>query len=211
MIIYNSLSDIELMDLLKSGDKKAFTAIYDRYNGLLYIYAYKIARDEDVAEDLVQEIFIYIWDKRQTINFTTSISSYLYSAIRYKFFDLVDKRKVRADYVQAFQIFLDRGEYQTDNYIIEKELSSIIEKEIDSLPVKMREVFLLSRKANLSTSQIAKRLEISEKTVLNQKSTALKKLKIKLGLLTVDPLLKKVIKYESPAQTPKGDVSVLRS
>jgi len=184
MVVYESLSDTEITDLLKSGDQAAFTEIYNRFKGLLYIYACKITRDDDIAEDLVQDIFIYLWDKRQTINFTSSISSYLYSAIRYKFFDLVDKQKVRADYVSAFQAFLDEGERQTDNYISEKELSAVIEREVNNLPAKMREVFLLSRKEYLSNKEIAERLDISEKTVKNQISTALKTLKIKLGLFT---------------------------
>jgi RNA polymerase sigma-70 factor (ECF subfamily) len=184
MIIYNSLADIELADLLKSDDTSAFTELYSRYKGLLYIYACKITRDDDIAEDMVQELFINVWDKRKSINFSSSISSYLYATVRYKFFDLVDKQKVRTDYVQAFQLFLDKGEYLTDNYILEKELSATIEKEISNLPSKMREVFLLSRKENLSNKEIAQRLDISEKTVKNQISTALKTLKTKLGLLT---------------------------
>jgi RNA polymerase sigma-70 factor, ECF subfamily len=184
MIVYNSLADVELADLLKSDDTGAFTELYNRYKGLLYIYACKITKDDDIAEDLVQELFINIWDKRKSINFTSSICSYLYSAVRYKFFDLVDKQKVRADYVQAFQLFLDKGEYLTDNYILEKELSATIEKEISNLPSKMREVFLLSRKENISNKEIAQRLDISEKTVKNQLSIALKTLKTKLGLLT---------------------------
>jgi RNA polymerase sigma-70 factor (ECF subfamily) len=184
MVAYGSLSDTEIADLLKSGDQAAFTEIYNRFKGILYIYACKITRDDDIAEDLVQDVFIYLWDKRQTINFTSSVPSYLYSAIRYKFFDLVDKQKVRSDFVQAFQAFLDQGEYLTDNYIIEKELSATIEKEVSNLPAKMREVFLLSRKENLNNKEIAERLDISEKTVKNQISTALKTLKVKLGLLT---------------------------
>ena len=184
MVVYESLSDNEITDLLKSGDQAAFTEIYNRFKGLLYVYACKITRDDDIAEDLVQDIFIYLWDKRQTINFTSSISSYLYSAIRYKFFDLVDKQKVRADYVSAFQTFLDKGEHQTDNYISEKELSAVIEREVNNLPAKMREVFLLSRKEYLSNKEIAERLDISEKTVKNQISTALKTLRTKLGLVT---------------------------
>jgi RNA polymerase sigma-70 factor (ECF subfamily) len=183
MAVYNSHSETEICDLLKSGDKEAFAEIYNRFKGLLYIYACKITGHEDIAEDIVQDLFIYIWDKRQTINFTSSLSSYLYSAVRYKFFDLVDKQKVRADYIQAFQKFLDQGEYQTDNYISEKELSATIEKEIANLPAKMREVFLLSRKEHLSNKEIAQRLDISDKTVKNQLSTALKTLKTKLGLV----------------------------
>jgi len=81
-------------------------------------------------------------------------------------------------------LFLDKGEFLTDNYITEKELSATIEKEIANLSAKMREVFLLSRKENLSNKEIAERLNISEKTVKNQLSTALKTLKVRLGLLT---------------------------
>ena len=183
MIAYNSFSDTELTDLLKSDDQFAFTELYNRFKGILYIYACKITRDNDIAEDLVQDVFIYLWDKRQSINFTSSIGSYLYSSVRYKFFDLIDKQKVRADYVQAFQAFLDQGEYLTDNYISEKELAATIEKEVANLPAKMREVFLLSRKDNLTNKEIAERLNISEKTVKNQLSTALKTLRTKMGLV----------------------------
>lgn len=184
MIAYNSLSDIEITDLIKSGDQMAFTEIYNRFKGVLYIYACKITKDEDIAEDLIQELFVSIWDRRQIINFNTSVASYLYSAVRYRFFDLVDKQKVRADYITALQTFLDQGDHSTDNYIFEKELSLIIEKEISNLPSKMREVFLLSRKENLSNKDIAQRLNISEKTVKNQISTSLKILRVKLGLVS---------------------------
>jgi len=184
MTEYNSLKDAELTDLLKSADTSAFTELYNRYKGLLYIYACKITKDEDIAEDLIQELFITLWDKRETINFTSSISSYLYTAVRYKFFDLVDKQKVRTDYIQAFKLFLDKGEHVTDNYILEKELAATIEKEISNLPAKMRKVFLLSRKENLTNREISERLDISEKTVKNQLSTALRTLKVKLGVLT---------------------------
>ncbi len=189
MVDCHSFSDVELTDLLKSGNQMAFTEIYNRYKGLLYIYACKITKDEDVAEDIVQDVFIYLWDKRKTIDFKLSISSYLYSAIRYKFFDLIDREKVRENYIQKFQIFLDKQEYTTDEYIAEKELRATIEKEIDNLPDKMREIFLLSRKTNLSNKEIAERLGISEKTVKNQVSTALKTLRIKLGLFTFLVLL----------------------
>ncbi|MDB5157992.1 MAG: polymerase subunit sigma-70 [Mucilaginibacter sp.] len=184
MTAITSYTDVELAELLKSGNQLAFTELYNRYNGLIYIYACKITGDNDIAEDLVQELFVNLWDKRQIINFTSSVSSYLYAAVRYKFFDLVDKQKVRSDYAQNFQLFLDNGEHLTDNYILEKELANIIEKEIDKLPAKMRRVFLLSRKENLTNKQIAVHLDISEKTVKNQLSTALKTLKLKLGLVT---------------------------
>ncbi|WP_342328704.1 RNA polymerase sigma-70 factor [Pedobacter sp. FW305-3-2-15-E-R2A2] len=181
---YHSLTDFELTKLLISGDHKAFIEIYHRFQALLYVYACKITTDKEEAEDIVQEVFIYLWDKRTTIILRSSISSYLYSAVRYKFFNLLDHKKVRKDYTSSFQNFLDEGEYITDNYIREKEFSQLIEKEILALPDKMREVFELSRKQNLSRKEIAEKLNISEKTVKNQISNALKILRGKLGFFT---------------------------
>jgi RNA polymerase sigma-70 factor (family 1) len=180
---YSSFTDLELTNLLKSGDRTAFLEIYNRFQGLLYIYACKIIKDEEDAEDIVQEVFLYLWDKRSTIILKSSISSYLYSAVRFKFFNLLDRKKIRTDYKISFQQFLDQGEYVTDNYIREKEFSQLIEKEIAALPDKMREIFELSRKHHLSRKEIAEQLNLSEKTVKNQINNALKILRGKLGIV----------------------------
>lgn len=183
MSSYSSFTDLELTNLLKSGDRTAFLEIYNRFQGLLYVYACKIIKDEEDAEDIVQEVFLYLWDKRSTIILKSSISSYLYSAVRFKFFNLLDRKKIRTDYKTSFQHFLDQGEYVTDNYIREKEFSQLIEKEIAALPDKMREIFELSRKHHLSRKEIAEQLNLSEKTVKNQINNALKILRGKLGIV----------------------------
>jgi RNA polymerase sigma-70 factor (family 1) len=184
LIAPDTLSDTELVDLLQSGDQFAYTQIYDRYQGLLYIYACKITKDEIEAEDIVQEVFFYLWDKRNTIIFNTSLSAYLYSAVRYKFFNLLDHKKVRSNYIDSFKEFIENGSIEADYAIREKELTALIEKEISLLPPKMREIFELSRKAQLSHKEIAEKLNISEKTVKNQVNNALKQLRVKLGMFT---------------------------
>lgn len=183
MASYSSFTDLELTNLLKSGDHSAFLEIYSRFQGLLYVYACKIIKDEEDAEDIVQEVFLYLWDKRSTLILKSSISSYLYSAVRFKFFNLLDRKKIRTDYKISFQQFLDQGEYMTDNYIREKEFSQLIEKEIAALPDKMREIFELSRKHHLSRKEIAAQLNLSEKTVKNQINNALKILRRRLGIV----------------------------
>ncbi|EHQ25934.1 RNA polymerase sigma factor [Mucilaginibacter paludis] len=183
MANYNLYTDQQLVSLLKDNDQVAYTEIYDRYQGLLYIYACKITKDESEAEDIVQEVFFYLWDKRAAILFNTSLSSYLYSAVRYKFFNLLDHKKVRANYVESLQRFIEIGNIEADYAIREKELTILIEKEISLLPIKMREVFELSRKAQLSHKEIAEKLRISEKTVKNQINNALKELRMKLGVM----------------------------
>lgn len=179
---HQELKDIELLDLLRQDDHNAYSEIYDRFNGLLYIYACKIVKDFDDAEDIVQEVFISLWDKRNTLLLKSSLSSYLYSAVRYKFINLLDHKKVRTDYSTSLQKFIDQGEYLTDDYIREKEFKKLIEKEIELLPEKMREIFIMSREQDLSNKEIAEKLNLSEKTVRNQVNNALNNLRTKLGL-----------------------------
>jgi RNA polymerase sigma-70 factor (family 1) len=180
---YKSYTDQQLIALLKDSSQPAFTQIYDRYQSLLFIYACKITKDENEAEDIVQEVLFYLWDKRHVLTFEHSLSSYLYSAVRYKFFNLLDHKKVRVNYAESFQAFIDQDSVQADYMVREKELSQLIEKEISLLPEKMREVFELSRKQHLSHKEIAERLGISEKTVKNQVNNALKSLRVRLGLV----------------------------
>ncbi|WP_235891189.1 RNA polymerase sigma-70 factor [Sphingobacterium lumbrici] len=179
----STLTDIELTDLLKSGDQLAFTEIYHRYSSLLYVYAYKLLGDTDAAKDLTQELFINLWDKRTTIDFNKSVSSYLYTAVRYKFLKLVSHQKVRTVYAEQFLNLFEEGTNSTDAYISEKDLIMQVEKLIEDLPPKMAQAFRLSRLKHKSNQDIAEELEVSEKTVKNLVSQANKHLKPKIDKL----------------------------
>ncbi len=183
MALISTLTDIELTDLLKSGDQLAFTEIYHRYSSLLYVYAYKLLGDTDAAKDLTQELFINLWDKRTTIDFNKSVSSYLYTAVRYKFLKLVSHQKVRTVYAEQFLNLFEEGTNSTDAYISEKDLIMQVEKLIEDLPPKMAQAFRLSRLKHKSNQDIAEELEVSEKTVKNLVSQANKHLKPKIDKL----------------------------
>jgi len=179
MQLYTSFSDNELFYLMQDGDRTAFEEIYKRFNGVLFIYACKMVQDKEDARDIVQEIFIYLWSNPD-IRINSQLSAYLYTAVRYKIFDWLDKNKSKSNYLSSLESFIDAGECMTDNYIREKEFAEIIEKEISLLPPKMREIFEMSRRQHLSQKEIAERLHISDKTVKKQMSNALKVLRLKL-------------------------------
>jgi RNA polymerase sigma-70 factor (family 1) len=179
---YQTYTDQQLISLLKDSSQAAFTQIYDRYQSLLFIYACKITKDESEAEDIVQEVLFYLWDKRSVISFEVSLSSYLYTAVRYKFLNLLDRKKVRVDYAESFNQFIAHESIQADHMVRERELSELIEKEVALLPEKMRQIFELSRRHYYSHKEIADKLEISEKTVKNQVNNALKVLRSRLGM-----------------------------
>ncbi|TCD10840.1 RNA polymerase sigma-70 factor [Pedobacter frigidisoli] len=179
MSTYKSLTDHELFVLMQDGDKYAFEEIYERFNGLLYIYACKMVPDREDARDIIQEIFVYLWSN-PNIQIKSQLSAYLYTAVRYKIFDWLDKNKSKTNYLQSLEDFSQKGDYVTDNYIREKEFASIIEKEVNLLPPKMRVIFEMSRQQHLTQREIAEILHLSDKTVKKQMSNALKVLRLKL-------------------------------
>lgn len=182
MKVINKLPDVELVDLLKSGDHTAFVEIYERYWTVLYLHARKMLRNDGEAEDIVQELFSTLWLKRESLQLKTSLSAYMYTSVRNRVFNQIEHKKIVTDYQRSLQQFLDDGELVTDEFYREKELAALIEKEIQALPPKMRQVFELSRKQHLSYKEIARQLEISEHTVKSQVSNALRILKTKLNV-----------------------------
>lgn len=180
---YTNLDDESLSVLLQLGNEQAFSEIYERYKGVLYIHAVKMLKDRDEAQDVIQELFTKLWNKRESLTINTSLSAYLYTAVRNRILDIFSHEKVVAIHQQSLQDFINQGEYHTDNYIREKELSLLIEKEISALPPKMKEVFELSRKEHFSYLQIAEQLDISENTVRKHITKALARLRSKIQLL----------------------------
>ncbi len=174
------LSDGELIALLKQGNHDALAEIYQRYWAVLYIQAMKMLQDEELARDIVQEVFIGLWSSRSTLNISSSLSAYLYASVRNKVLNSIRDNQVRSDYIGLFALYLDDHRNTTIELLEEKELLQAIEEIIRNLPPKMREVFELSRKQHLSHRQIAEQLDISEKTVKKQISNALGIMKNKL-------------------------------
>lgn len=179
MIHFSSLSDEDLVNLLRLGDKTAYSEIYSRYKSLLQQHAYKKLGDFEEVQDVLQDLFSNLWIKREALPEMTNISGYLYTAMRNKIFNLIAHQQVKSNHLQSLQNFIEADNYTTDFNIREKEFSEMIDLEIDALPSKMREVFLLSRKANLSHKEISEQLNIAQETVSKQVTNALKILRIK--------------------------------
>lgn len=179
---YESTSDTELVDLLRSGNRLAYTEIYNRYKVVLHTHAYKWMRDREEARDMIHELFTFLWDKRADIQFNSNLSGYLYVSLRNKIFNRVSRKKIESEYVSSLQSFIDEGNCVTDHLVRGRLLAKLIEKEIAALPPKMREVFELSRKYNLSHKEIAEQLGLSDQTVRKHIQHALKILRTRLGL-----------------------------
>lgn len=184
MSAYKSHLDQELLDCLKSGDERAFAEIYERYWKLMYYHTLKMLGDADDAQDLVQELFASVWNRRVAIPHNTNLSGYLYITARNKIINLIQQKKVRRDYISSLAAYVEETGNRTVDPLEEKELLLLVEREIQNLPVKMRQVFELSRKEFLSHKEIASQLNISDKTVKKQISYAIRAIRLKLDVLT---------------------------
>jgi len=181
MMNYRLLSDLELTERLNRRDKDAFKEIYQRYWALLFQHARKMLRDDRQAEDLVQDVFMMILGKEGMLKLNSTLSAYLYSITRNRVINLIRRDKVKSDYLRYLEQQSGTADTIADRDLLEKELALKIEKEIEALPPKMREVFEMSRKAYLSTSEIARQRNVSENTVKKQLYHAIRILKGRLS------------------------------
>lgn len=183
MTSYQSYDDVQLTALLRQGNAQAYTVIYDRYKWILHVHAFKKLGDREAAKDVIQDLFSMLWIKRESIDFKTNLSGYLYTALRNMILNRIAHERVEMKYKDSFDQFVDQNDFVTDHLVRQSQLAALIEKEIDALPAKMRNIFLMSRRENLSHREIALRLNLSEQTVTKQIKNALKILRGKLGFV----------------------------
>ncbi|EHQ24806.1 RNA polymerase sigma factor [Mucilaginibacter paludis] len=182
---YQTLSDAELTELLKASDHAAYTEIYRRYAKTLYVHAYKKLQNEELAKDIIQDLFTSIWHKRDIYNIPGgNLDGYLYRAMRNRIFEFFSHEKVERKYLDSLQAFIKSNHSPTADYQIrEKQLQSHIDKKIAKLTPKMKVIFELSRKEQLSYSEIAAQLNTSKNNVSKQIRNALKILKTTLNII----------------------------
>jgi RNA polymerase sigma-70 factor (family 1) len=182
MTDYTKLSEEELVGYLKQDKLHAFKEIYTRYWKRLYGAAYKRLKNKELCEEIVQELFTTLWMKRQTLHISTGLAAYLYSSVSHYVIDYYRKELVREKYRESFKVIHSRDtNNSTEEAVLLKDLTDTIELEISHLPDKCRSVYELSRKEHKSNKEIALFLGISEKTVENHLTKALKRLQIGLN------------------------------
>lgn len=170
---YLSLTDAELFRLVQGeDDRKAYEILYYRYWPKLIETAYKRLSSRQKAEDLVQELFINIYQRRTKIAFTNSLQSYLNQALKYKILNEYRSENIHQTYTRFF--LNDNCKNVLANSLETKELAAKISAVLDTLPPKCRQVFMLSRKEETSNKEIAQKLNISVSTVEKHIVKALK-------------------------------------
>jgi RNA polymerase sigma-70 factor (ECF subfamily) len=174
----NIENDIDLLNRLKEDDQFAFTSIYNKYWKNLYAVAYAILKDKAICEDIIQEVFVTIWNKRKSMVIKVSLKSYLTASVKYEVFRQLRKKIESLEFIDDLIIDPTTSSQENMEY---KELLEHMNNVVNKLSTKCREVFILSREKELSHKEIAVLRNISTKTVENQIGKALATFKESIG------------------------------
>lgn len=175
-----NLENTEILAGLKNSDKQVFEQLFRSCYVPLCNYAAGIVSDKDEAEDIVQQTMITFWEKRETIEITTSVKLYLYRAVHNQALNKIRHDKVRQVYSKDVQSAGEQESEAASGKILQQEMQAKIAEAINQLPDQCRTVFQLSRFENLKYLEIANHLGISVKTVENHMGKALRLMRISL-------------------------------
>lgn len=180
---YDTLDDWELTDLLKSSNRYAFTEIYNRYWKRLFAIAANKINDLDEAEEIVQDIFVSLWNRRESLCITSTLGSYLAVSIKYRVIKTFEKHGHAQKYSAYSKDVISIIDNSTEEWMEFEELKARLSEFVAELPQKCQLVFRLSRESGFSQKRIAAELDISEKTVEAHLTKALKTLRARLSQL----------------------------
>lgn len=183
MKLITTYTDKELLILISKDNSKAFEEIYRRYWDLLIDASYKRIKDIDNSKDIVQNVFIDLWNRRAKVEIE-NLAAYLNTAVRFQVFKLFSKKKASPVFLELFDTIIT-SQANPENNFRDQELSILFEAWLKCLPEKRKEIFLLHYLENLSTKEIAEQLQISQKTVQNQIGRATTDFRDKVILSTI--------------------------
>ncbi|QDH81345.1 RNA polymerase sigma-70 factor [Echinicola soli] len=172
-------SDDQLFQKVRQGDHLAFDRLFDRYWKRLFEYAFKMLQDREQAEDVVQEVFVQLWENAPQREIR-HLSGYFFRAVKYQVANTIRNQKWNIGWedVEQKDLFVDEGDQPDITAIYD-----LLEKRIEQLPPKCKEVFYLNKKEGYTAKEIAAALNISRRTVEAHLQKALKSLKTDMGQL----------------------------
>ena len=179
-------TDKELLQQISEDNSTAFTILYRRYWEEMYVIAVKALRDKTEAGDVIQEVFLSLWNRRQVLKIEGSVANYLHTAVRYKVIHHIEKNITRRDYLAlladvSVNWLPPNAEVNLQLEELQKTLSTVVTK----MPPKMQQVYILSRQNQLSHREIAEQLCVSVETVKKHIQHALQLIKAALHYISV--------------------------
>jgi len=174
---YQSLTDAELLLLLSQNSEEAFEVLYHRHWENIYKVAFLLLKDSSASKDVVQDIFIWLWQKRNQLEIQT-LPAYLKTAVKFKVANYIRSDNIRESFFETLgKLTITENAPEAAEITEMKELKAIITNAVELLPDKCRTIYKLSRNEQLTNQQIADKLGLSVKTVESQMTIALRRIR----------------------------------
>ncbi len=154
-----------ILAALKQGDKNAFSYLFTAYYRDLVLFADRLLHNSDSSEEIVQDLFVRIWEDRESLDIRFSFKSYLLKSVRNRCIDSIRHHKVREDYYGTSRYRIDNLDFSTDNYILDSELEIALTSALKKLPAELSESFRMHRQEGLKYAEIAEKLNVSVRTI----------------------------------------------
>jgi RNA polymerase sigma-70 factor (family 1) len=174
-------SDEELMQEIKADNMFAFDILYKKYSKRLYKFGFSILKSREEAENLIQDVFLNLWENRLKVEKNSSIKSYVFAITYNSAISIIRKKAKESQFIEYLKSLQEINEEPVNIELEYNELTNKIDEIIKALPQRQKEVYLLHKVEGLKYNEIAERLNISLNTVENHMSRALKTIRTKLG------------------------------
>ncbi len=170
-------SDLDVIEEMRKGKLQAFRELYVRYSDMIYRHILARVNSSFDADDIFQDFFIKLWEKRESFRVTTNVKAYLLVALRHHILNTIKEQQIRRKYQEASAATTDEADDYTWVKISSDDLKLRLREVVEKFPPRLKTVYILSREQNLSVREIAERLAVSEQTVKNQLTEILRRLK----------------------------------
>lgn len=182
-------SDEKLMKEIKADNMFAFDMLYKKYSKRLYKFSFSILKSQEESENIVQDVFLHLWENRNKIEKDSSIQYYIFTIAYNSSISIIRKKALESQFIEYLKSIQDLSQESVNVEIEYNELTKKLDDIINHLPDRQREVYLLHKKEGLKYQEIAERLNISVNTIENHMSRALKTIREKLGSYSIVAIL----------------------
>jgi len=158
-------NEFELILLVAQGDERAFSALFQHYKDKLYSYALRLTEEEELAEEMVQDVFMKIWMSRSELKKIESFDAYLYTVIRNKSYNAIKRRAHEAVILKELSLNMTEMQNSTEETVIVNNYQQLLQQVVSQLPPQQKLIYDLSRTQGLKHEEIALQLKISKNTV----------------------------------------------
>ena len=176
---YHNDSDHQLWEAIQQSDEKAFSELFNRYWSTAHRIAYSKTRSIETTQEIVQELFITLWDKRKTL-VVQNMPAFITTCIKNKAIKYIESQIIKEKYWAYYKNYIPQNKSVTENELNFNELNEVMKAGVDRLPAKSKTVFQLNRLQGKSISEIAEMLNLSEKAIEYHLTQSLKHLRLHL-------------------------------